>query len=302
MSEPMSAAFTSLADVEVRAHEPLSRHTSFRIGGPADIFAVPHTLDGLRRLLVACTNSGLPHCIIGKGSNLLVRDGGVRGVVIQIAANLSAVRREGCRIIAQSGASLARVCMFAADEGLTGLGFAAGIPGSVGGAVWMNAGANGGEIGQAVEQVIAYDWDGDEVVLARADLDFSYRHSVLQSCPLVVARVTLNLCRGDTTELHEQLCEIVERRCEKQPLTLASAGSVFKRPEGDFAGRLIESVDGKGLRVGDAEISPKHAGFIVNKGSATAADVLELIRQIRERVHAEHGIWLEPEIRIIGED
>jgi UDP-N-acetylmuramate dehydrogenase len=302
MSALKSPAFASLADVEVREHEPMSRHTSFRIGGPADIYAIPHSLEGLRQLLAACTQSGLPHCIVGNGSNLLVRDGGVRGVVIQIAENLSQVRREGCRIVAQSGASLARVCMFAADKGLSGLGFASGIPGTVGGAVWMNAGANGGEVGQTVEQVVAYDESGAEMILTQPQLEFSYRHSALQDRPLVVAEVTFNLCQGDCGELHEEMCAIVERRCEKQPLNLPSAGSVFKRPEGDYAGRLIESVGAKGLRVGDAQISEKHAGFIVNRGQATAAEVLELIRQVRERVQEQHGVWLETEVRVIGED
>ena len=302
MPAPSLAAFRALADVELREHEPMSRHTSFAIGGPADVFAVPHSLQGLRDLLVACHHSGLPHCIIGNGSNLIVRDGGIRGVVIKIADNLSALRREGCRLTAQSGASLARLCMFAADEGLAGLGFASGIPGSVGGAIWMNAGANGGEVGQVVECLLAYDEQGGEVVLGHDDLQFSYRHSALQDLPLVVAEVTFSLCSGDSVKLHAELCEIVEKRCEKQPLNFPSAGSIFKRPPADYAGRLIEAVGAKGLSVGGAEISPKHAGFIVNKGGATAADVLELIRQVRERVHAREGVWLEPEVRILGED
>lgn len=302
MSALTNSRLASLREVEVRENEPMSRHTSFAIGGPADLFAVPQSLQGLRDLLAACTQSGLPVCIVGNGSNLLVRDGGIRGVVIQIADNLAAVRRVGCRLLAEGGASLARLCMFAADEGLGGLGWAAGIPGTVGGAVWMNAGANGGEIGQFVVQVRAFDRSGQEILLSQTDLDFSYRHSALQNTPLVVAEVTFDLCNGDCGELHEELCTIVERRCEKQPLNFPSAGSVFKRPPGDYAGRLIEASDGKGMRVGDAEVSPKHAGFIVNRGHATAADVLELIRQLREKVHAEHGVWLEPEVQVVGED
>lgn len=302
MSALSSDAFHLLREVEVREHEPMSQHTSFGLGGPADLYAIPHSLDGLRRLLVTCTDSGLPCHVIGNGTNVIVRDGGLRGVVIQIADNLSALRREDCYIIAESGASLAQVCMFAADEGLAGVGFASGIPGTVGGAVWMNAGANGGEIGQHVERVRAFDWSGDEVVLTRDELGFSYRYSHLQDRPLVVSEVTFNLCSGDSGDLHEELCEIVERRCEKQPLNVRSAGSIFKRPPEDFAGRLIEAIGGKGLRVGGAEISPKHAGFIVNLGDATAADVLELIRIVRERVHDQHGVWLEPEVRVIGEE
>lgn len=302
MSVSLHTAFHALRGVEVREHEPMSRHTSFSIGGPADLYAIPHTLDGLRELLRVTTESGLPHCIIGNGSNVLVRDGGLRGVVIQLADNLSAVRRYGCRLIAESGASLGKLCMFAADEGLSGLSFAAGIPGTVGGAVWMNAGANGGEMGDVVREVLAYNWQGEAVVLSHADLGLSYRHSNLQDQALVVAEVTFDLCSGDSAELHGQMCEIVAKRCEKQPVNMPSAGSVFKRPEGDYAGRLIEAVGAKGLREGGAEISPKHAGFIVNLGHATAADVLELVRQVRERVHAEHGVWLETEVRVIGED
>ncbi|MHB8996236.1 MAG: UDP-N-acetylmuramate dehydrogenase [Armatimonadota bacterium] len=302
MSALPHSLFHDLTDVEVREHEPMSRHTSFAIGGPADLYAIPRSLQGLRHLLVACGQSGLPHTIIGNGSNLLVRDGGLRGVVIQIADNLSAVRRDGCHVIAQSGASLAKLCMFAADEGLSGLSFASGIPGTVGGAVYMNAGAHGGDIGEVVHQVLAYDFQGRETILQHADLDFSYRHSALHDQSLVVAEVTFDLCAGEKVELHSQMCEIVAKRCEKQPVNVPSAGSVFKRPPGDYAGRLIESVGGKGLRVGDAQISTKHAGFIVNLGQATAADVLELIRQIKDRVHAEHGVWLETEIRVIGED
>lgn len=302
MSALTRSPFHQLPEVEVREHEPMSLHTSFRLGGPADYYAIPHSLEGLRRLLVACTESGLPHQIIGNGTNLVVRDGGLRGVVIQIAENLSALRRQDCQIVAEGGAGLAKLCMFAADEGLAGLSFISGIPGTVGGAVWMNAGAHGGDIGQHVRQVRAFDWSGQEVLLTPEQLDFSYRHSTLQTQALVVAEVTFDLCPGDSASLHEELCDIIERRCEKQPINLPSAGSIFKRPPEDFAGRLIEAIGGKGLRVGDAEISPKHAGFIVNLGHATAADVLELIRTIRERVHEQHGVWLEPEVRVIGED
>ena len=241
MSALPLSAFHDLKDVEVLEHEPMSRHTSFAIGGPADIYAIPHSLQGLRDLLVACGQSGLPHSLIGNGSNVLVRDGGIRGVVIQLATNLSAVRRDGCRIIAESGASLAKLCMFAADQGLSGLSFASGIPGTVGGAVYMNAGAHGGEIGQLVHQVRAYDFAGHEKILSHAELDFSYRHTRLQDEPLVVAEVTFDLCAGDSAELHALMCEIVAKRCEKQPVNVPSAGSVFKRPPGDYAGRLIES-------------------------------------------------------------
>lgn len=302
MSALTASAFHTLPGVEIREHEPMSLHTSFRLGGPADILALPQTLEGLRLLLIACHESGLPHLVIGNGTNLIVRDGGIRGVVIKISENLGEIHREGCRIIAQSGAGLGKVCMFAADEGLGGLSFAAGIPGSIGGAVWMNAGANGGDIGQLVDEVLAYDWEGHAIVLNHSELGFAYRHSNLQDRELVVAQVTLKLCAADTRELHAELFETVTRRCQKQPVNHPSAGCIFKRPPEDFAGRLIEDVGGKGLRVGGAEISLKHAGFIVNTGDATAADVLELVRIVRERVHDKHGVWLEPEVRVVGED
>lgn len=302
MAASALSALHALADVEVREHEPMASHTSFAIGGPADILALPRTLEGLRQLLVTAGEHRLPLCVIGNGSNLLVRDGGVRGLVIKIADNLATIRQEGCRLVAQSGASLARLCVIAAEAGLAGLSFAAGIPGTLGGAVWMNAGANDGCIGNLVHLVRAFDLHGAEHHLTPDDLDFGYRHSSLQGRDLVVAEVTLDLCQGEASELHTELCDAVEKRCGKQPLNLPSAGSIFKRPPNDYAGRLIESVGGKGLRVGGAEVSAKHAGFIVNTGGATAADVLALIHLLQERVQASHGIVLEPEVRVLGED
>ncbi|MEN6643568.1 MAG: UDP-N-acetylmuramate dehydrogenase [Armatimonadia bacterium] len=297
-----TSVFYGLEDVEVHEHEPMSAHTSFGIGGPADILAIPHTLTALRRVLAAVAEAQLPLLIIGNGTNIIVRDGGFRGVVVKLGEQLGRIRQEGTRIVAESGASLGRVCVFAADAGLAGLTWAAGIPGTIGGAVWMNAGASGGDMGHCVERLTAYDLSGGELVLEHDELDFSYRHSALQGRALVVAEVTLKLEPGDPVALHRELCETIEKRCGKQPLKEPSAGCIFKRPPTDYAGRLIESVGGKGLTVGGAQISSKHAGFIVNTGGATANDVLELVQLVRQRVYDQHGIWLEQEVCVVGEE
>jgi UDP-N-acetylmuramate dehydrogenase len=302
MSAPPALALDALAGVDVLHDEPMSRHTSFGIGGPADVLAIPHSPRALELLLQACAESGDTPLIIGNGTNLLVRDGGIRGVVIKIAENLSEVRREGLTIQAQSGASLARLCVMAADWGLAGLGFAAGIPGTVGGAVWMNAGAWEQNIGSLVQQVVACDLAGREVVLDRQALEFSYRRSSFQETGLVIIEVTFALAEGHPRVLLAELCETIEKRCRVQPVAQPSAGCIFKRPPCDYAGRLVEAVGAKGLRVGGAKVSEKHANFIVNDGGATARDVLALLDQLRQRVFEQTGVRLEPEIRILGED
>lgn len=297
-----TSLFQGIEDVEILEHEPMSAHTSFGIGGPADILAIPYTLTALRRVLAVVAEAQLPLLIIGNGTNIVVRDGGFRGVVVKLGVRLARIRQEGTRLVVESGASLGRACVFAADAGLAGLTWAAGIPGTIGGAVWMNAGASGGDMGHCVERLTAYDLAGNEVVLEHDELDFSYRHSALQERDLVVAEVTLKLEPGDAATLHRELCETIEQRCGKQPLKEPSAGCIFKRPPTDYAGRLIESVGGKGLTVGGAQISSKHAGFIVNTGGATANDVLELVQLVRQRVYDQHGIWLEQEVCVVGEE
>ena len=302
MAASVATAFAGLAGVQICEHEPMSRHTSFGVGGPADIFAVPTSATALRQLLLACLDSDLPYLVIGNGTNVIFRDGGFRGVVIRLGEPLGEIRHEANRLIAQSGAGLDSLCLRACEAGLAGLAWAAGIPGTVGGAVWMNAGANGGEIGQVVRRVLALNQAGDQVELCPADLDFSYRYSTLQGQPLVVAEVEFDLTPGDPQELRRHMYETIEKRCGCQPLKERSAGSIFKRPPGEFAGRLIDCTGCKGLTVGGAQISPKHAGFIVNRGGATAQDVLQLIEQVRQRVHEEHGIWLEQEVCVVGEE
>lgn len=297
-----TSAFHKLAGVEILEQEPLSRHTSLGIGGPADILALPHHVEALRQLLVACHGAGIKPFIIGNGTNIIVRDGGWRGVVIKLSDNFSKIRREGNLWIAESGASLPLLCKQACCEGFQGLGFAAGIPGTVGGAVWMNAGTNEGDMGSVVRQLRAFTLAGEEVLLTGDSLHFAYRHSDLQGQDLVVGEVVFELTPGDPNDLYSQLCCAIQTRCERQPVAHNSAGSIFKRPPGDYAGRLVEAVGGKGLQVGGARISPKHANFIINTGGATATDVLDLIAEVRQRVFDLHGVWLETEVCVVGEE
>lgn len=294
--------FRQIAGVELLENEPLANHTSFGIGGPADLLALPHHMDALRQLLVTCYRQGLKPFVIGKGTNILVRDGGLRGVVIKLSDNFAGLRREGHRWVAESGTTLARLCKETCCQGYRGLLFAAGIPGTVGGAVWMNAGTNEGDMSSVIHQLRAFTLAGDEVVLAGDSLHFAYRHSSLQNKDLVIGEVVFNLQPGDPDDLYSHLCCAIGKRCEKQPVAHNSAGSIFKRPPGDYAGRLVEVTGGKGLQIGGARISPKHANFIVNAGGATAADVLGLIETVRQRVYEQHGVWLETEVRVVGDE
>lgn len=241
--------------------------------------------------------------IIGNGSNLLVRDGGIRGLVLRISGGLNAIRREGDCLLVQAGASLAAVAAFARDEGLSGMAELGGIPGTVGGGVLMNAGAYGAELAQLVTQAEGVSLsDGRRVVYPADQLDFAYRHSALMDAGVVITQATLALTPGDPEAIRARMEECAKARREKQPLTLPSAGSTFKRPEGHFAARLIDDCGLRGLTVGGAQVSEKHAGFIVNIGGATARDMLELMRQVEQRVFEQTGVQLEPEVRILGED
>lgn len=291
-----------LPRTEIRVSEPMSRHTSFHIGGPADVLLMPHTVEDLRRVVALVREAGAPFTVIGNGSNLLVRDGGLRGVVLKVAENLSEIRFDGTRGYAQSGALLAAVSKTAAGHGLRGLEFAVGIPGTIGGGVMMNAGAYGGEMKDVVTSVTVVDERGDLRVLAAGELQFNYRRSILQSNPWIVADIEMEL----RPEVHERVLAQMSvnqyLRQSKQPLSFPSAGSVFKRPPGKFVGPMVEQLGLKGHRIGGAQVSPKHAGFIVNCGGARAADVLALIQHVREQVQAKFEVWLETEIRIIGED
>ncbi len=285
----------------VRLNESMQKHTSFRLGGPADALAIPHSVEELKGILAFCDRHELPIFVMGNGSNLLVRDGGIRAVVIKISGALSTVVLTEYGLEAEAGISMAAVAHAAVEAGLGGLEFAAGIPGSLGGAIIMNAGAYGGEMKDVVRHVVALDYKGQEHYFTNEQLDFGYRKCLLQGRDLIVVKVGLNLEEQDPASSRALINDYNRRRREKQPLDLPSAGSVFKRPPGHYAGQLIEEAGLKGKQIGGAQVSIKHAGFIVNLGNATAKDVEDLIRHVQQKVAANAGVHLEPEVRIVGE-
>ncbi len=298
----LARELATIPGLEVREKEPLSRHTSFGIGGPADLLAIPLTPEALRRAVAAATRFGTQPLYLGNGTNMIVRDGGVRGLVIRMAGGLNEITMERKETVVQAGASLATVCFQCAEAGLAGLEFAAGIPGTVGGALIMNAGANGGEIAQVTSWVEVVTPEGEIERLGHDELDFSYRSSSLRDGGLAVLRAGLRLTEGDAREIYYSLCDAITLRCAKQPVSSPSAGSIFKRPEGDYAGRLLEAAGAKGMRVGRAAVSTKHANFVVNLGGATASDVIRLIEAARALVYETFGVLLEPEVCLAGED
>lgn len=287
------------AEIPYSCGESLARHTSFQIGGPAALFCTPHTARQLIRALELCRTEGVRTYILGNGSNLLFSDKGFDGVILCTRAIQPEIRVEGERIIAGAGVSLKQVCEEAACQGLTGLEFAYGIPGSLGGAVYMNAGAYGGETRDVLLEVEFVDESGQVRSLPVDQLELGYRTSIFSRTGWCVLRATLQLAKGDRDKIQAKMEDLMERRREKQPLEYPSAGSAFKRPEGAFAGSLIEQCGLRGYRVGDAAISEKHCGFIVNLGNASCADVLELARQVSDRVQRETGFVLEKEIRVV---
>ena len=285
----------------VLVDEPMSAHTTFRVGGPADCFVMPRTIDELVKVLDLARTSGQALFVMGRGSNLLVSDEGLRGVVVQIANNLSDVQIEPNGLVkAEAGASNARIASMARDAGLTGYEFAAGIPGAVGGAAIMNAGAYDGEFKQVAVGVTCVDGEGQLVDVTPEQAEWGYRSSAIARNGLIVASVELQLHPGDPVAIQERMDDLACRRQNKQPLDKPSAGSTFKRPEGHFAGKLIQDAGMQGYQVGGAQVSTKHAGFVVNVGGATAADVLTVIRDVQCAVSREFGINLEPEVRLWG--
>lgn len=281
----------------------MARYTTFRVGGPADVLVNIVDTREIATALRAAKHAGVNATIIGNGSNLLVRDGGIRGLVIRIAGDCSGIRREGDMVYAKAGISMSAAAQFALSEGLSGLAEIAGIPGTLGGGVIMNAGAYGGDLSQVVTRVDAVSIaDGKPMVFEGPDLGFSYRHSAMMEANVIVTDVTMQLTPADPAVIRARMEELGRARREKQPLHLPSAGSTFKRPTGHFAAKLIDDCGLRGLRIGDAQVSEKHTGFVVNLGSATAADILALMDQIRTRVMETTGIMLEPEVRILGED
>ena len=282
--------------------EPMSRHTSFKIGGPADLMAMPSNEEELCKLLKRAVEHNVSVTLVGNGSNLLVRDKGIRGLVIKLGNMLNTIEADENSITFGSGVSLALASKKAADLGFTGMEFAVGIPGSIGGAVYMNAGAYDGEMANVVTAVRTVDSQGNVKVLSKDEMCFGYRKTVLQGSDLIVTAVTVSMPKGEVSEILAKMADFSQRRISKQPLELPSAGSMFKRPPGYFAGTLIDQTGLKGYTVGGAQVSTKHAGFVVNISGATAADVLQLIKDVQDKVMAEHGVMLHPEVLIIGEE
>lgn len=283
-------------------NEAMSKHTSFRIGGPADVMALPQSEQELQQLLSRAAEARVPVTLIGNGSNLLVRDKGIRGLVIKLGNMLNEIRQEGSAITFGSGVSLSMASHKAAELSLSGLEFAVGIPGSIGGAVYMNAGAYDGEMAKIVSSVRLMDTSGQMRELGAEQLCFGYRSTALQNSGCIVTAVTVQLQPGEQQAIAAKMAEFSQSRITKQPLELPSAGSMFKRPPGYFAGTLIDQTGLKGYTVGGAQVSKKHAGFVVNVGGATAADVLQLIKDVQAKVYAAHGVHLEPEVLILGEE
>lgn len=285
--------------------EPMSAHTTFRIGGPADYFVVPEDAASLGRGVALCRAEGVDYFITGNGSNLLVGDGGYRGVVFHICHTMDDVAYEekGTELLVEAGAGvmLSSLARQVSSKGYTGFEYATGIPGTLGGGVTMNAGAYGGEISDNLLWAELMDETGAVLRLERERLKLSYRHSVMMEQSLVVLRAGFSFTKGDAMAITEKVAELSRSRKEKQPLEYPSAGSTFKRPEGYFAGKLIQDCGLKGFRVGDAMVSEKHSGFVINVGHATAADVMTLIRHVQQEVDRQFCVRIEPEVRMIGE-
>lgn len=297
-----TALLETLPSTRVREEEYLRHHTTFKIGGPADLFVEPTTMAELSFALRTIHEFDVPVTIIGCGSNILVKDGGIRGAVVSVRHMTQIMDCNDNVLCIGSGYMLKDVSEFAWENGLTGLEFAIGIPGTLGGAVFMNAGAYDGEMSHVVTAVRAVDFQGNIKEYDASHLDFGYRHSVFHDNHEVIGEVIMTLKPGDKNVIKARMDELTEKRESKQPLEFASAGSTFKRPPGYFAGTLIEQTGLKGLSVGDAQVSHKHAGFVINTGSASAKDVLDLIAEVQRRVYDQHGVHLEPEVRMIGED
>lgn len=280
--------------------EPMKKHTTFRVGGPADVLVQPDET-AFVAILALCRQYHVSYSFIGNGSNLLVGDKGIRGVVIEMTDPMGNIEVDGTKITAQAGAMLSKIANTAASNGLGGMEFAAGIPGSVGGAVVMNAGAYGGEMKDIIEKVYVLDENGAQLELDRDALDLGYRHSCIPEKKYIVTKVVLELVPRNEAEIRSEMKELNEKRAEKQPLQYPSAGSTFKRPEGYFAGKLIMDAGLRGYQVGGAQVSEKHCGFVINKGDATAADICQLMRDVSDKVQAQFGVVLEPEVKMIGE-
>lgn len=285
----------------VLVDEPMKKHTTFRVGGNADYFVMPQNPEEVKAIVSFCKKERMPYYILGNGSNLLVGDKGYRGVIVQIYKEMNAIKTDGEQVIAQAGALLSRVGTAALEAELTGFEFAAGIPGTVGGAVVMNAGAYGGEMKDIIVSATVLTQDGDIITINKEDLELGYRTSVIAKKGYVVLEAEYQLQKGDKAAIRARMDELKVQRVTKQPLEYPSAGSTFKRPEGYFAGKLIQDAGLRGFQVGGAQVSEKHCGFVINKDQATAADIRELMRQVSDRVMQKFGVKLEPEVKTLGE-
>ncbi|MDD7764599.1 MAG: UDP-N-acetylmuramate dehydrogenase [Peptoniphilaceae bacterium] len=289
-------------DCNVKYDEPLKNHTTFKIGGNCKILVEPKSVDNIIEILKICKNNNLNFFIIGNGSNLLVSDNGYDGVIIKLKENFSNIYLNDGYVVSQSGATLSEVFKFSMNNSLTGFEFASGIPGTIGGAVYMNAGAYGGEMKDVVSEVEVLDIDTlEQIVLKSENLHFDYRKSIVQERNYIITKVKLKLSVGDINEIRAVYLDLKEKRNSKQPLEFGSAGSTFKRPEGNFASKLIEDSGLKGYSVNDAMVSKKHSGFIVNVGNATCSDVLKLVDYVKKTVYEKYNVKLEMEVKILGE-
>ena len=291
-----------IAKDSILIDEPMSRHTTFRVGGPADFFVTPKAKEEVRDVIRICKEAGMPYYIIGNGSNLLVSDAGYRGVIVQIYKEMNEVKVEGDLVKAQAGALLSGIAAKALGAELSGFEFASGIPGTIGGACVMNAGAYGGEMKDVLEFVTVLTGEGKIIELGRNELELGYRTSVIAKKGYIVLGAVLKLERGDGEKIKTYMDELKEKRVTKQPLEYPSAGSTFKRPEGYFAGKLIEDAGLRGFQVGGAQVSEKHCDFVINRDHATAADIMELMRQVQIRVKENSGVDLEPEVKRLGDE
>lgn len=285
----------------VQVEEPMHRHTTFRVGGPADYFLTPACEEQLRETILLLQREKVPFYLIGNGSNLLVGDRGYRGAIIQICKNMNRIRTEGTHIYAQAGALLSKIAAEALKQGLRGFEFASGIPGALGGAVMMNAGAYGGEMKQVLVKANVMKESGEIYEIPVEQMELGYRSSVFSRNGEIVLGAEIHLEKGEKEQIQSRMEELKEQRTKKQPLEYPSAGSTFKRPEGYFAGKLIQDAGLQGFQVGGAQVSEKHCGFVINKEQATAREILSLIEQVADKVEGEFGVRLEPEVKRIGE-
>ena len=301
----MEAFLNKLQDIleqeEILTQEPMKLHTTFKVGGPADVFVKPDSVEQIKQIMEAAREEQIPVYIMGNGSNLLVGDKGYRGVIIQVYKNMNQIRCEGNEIKAQAGALLSTIARVALDQELGGFEFASGIPGTLGGAVTMNAGAYGGEMKQVLKSAVILTRDGEIKTLTVEDLKLGYRKSVIIAKDYIVLEAVLELVPAKKEEIQEKMNEYALARRTKQPLEYPSAGSTFKRPVGYFAGKLIDDAGLRGFSYGGAQVSEKHCGFVINRGDATARDIVTLMKMVNEKVMEKFGVALEPEVKMIGD-